>query len=349
MSEILRRKLRPAHDEQARPHALVDQAWRLALARALREGAGLPAETTALTSRPCDLVELPELPAERALIALLDGPGGAMGVAALSPELTASLIEMQTIGRIGAGPPGPRRPTRTDAAMISPVLDRALARFDFLVRDLPDRRVEAGFRFASQLDDARSIGLLLDDQPYHLMSATLSLADGKRSGEILLALPLTGPTVALTQSSASGSEGFAADLGQTECELQAVLGRRMLTLNEVMQLEPGQLLALNDASIAKISLHGIDGRAVAAARLGQQNGYRALRISTVATPRGEVEACGPDMAAGQDPPSETSVGSLDFPAGFPMEQGPVAQGTAPDPGFGLDAGLGEGFNVRVPA
>ncbi|MCL4065129.1 FliM/FliN family flagellar motor switch protein [Pseudomonas sp. GX19020] len=344
MSEILRRKLRPAHEEQARPHALVDQAWRLALARALREGAGLPAETTTLTSRPCDLAELPELPAERALIALLDGPGGAMGVAALSPDLTASLIEMQTIGRIGAGPPGARRPTRTDAAMISPVLDRALARFDFLVRDLPDRRVEAGFRFASQLDDARSIGLLLDDQPYHLMSAVLSLADGRRSGEILLALPLTGAPVAEASANTPGSEGFAADLGQTECELQAVLGRRMLTVNEVMQLEPGQLLTLNDASITKINLHGIDGRVVAAARLGQQNGYRALRISAVAMPGSEIEAGSFDMAVGRDRPSETAVGSLDFPTGFPMEQGP-----APDPGFGPDTGLGEGFDIRVPA
>ena len=37
MSEILRRKLARAQMPEASPHALVDQAWRLALARALRD------------------------------------------------------------------------------------------------------------------------------------------------------------------------------------------------------------------------------------------------------------------------------------------------------------------------
>ncbi|WP_157970943.1 FliM/FliN family flagellar motor switch protein [Pseudogemmobacter bohemicus] len=347
MSEILRRKLRPAHEELPQPHALVDQAWRLALARALREGVGLPAETTALSSRPCDLLELPELPPERALIALLDGPGGAMGVAAFSPELTASLIEMQTIGRIGTVAPGSRRPTRTDAAMISPVLDRALARFDFLVRDLPDRRVDGGFRFASLLDDPRSIGLLLDDLPYHLMTTTLSLADGKRSGEMLLALPLAEMSQAEPAGTAPEPAGFSADLGQTECELQAVLGRRMLTLNEVMQLEPGQVLPLNEASIAKISLRGIDGKPVAAARLGQQNGYRALRISAVASGKGETE---PGIPADSVPdlPAMNTPAAMDFPAGFATEQMAIP-GPEGEPGFGIEAGLGDGLDFRVPA
>ena len=349
MSEILRRKLARAQMPEASPHALVDQAWRLALARALREGASLASEVTAISSRQCDLAELPELPPERALIALLDGPGGEMGIACFSPDLTCSLIEMQTIGRVGTAPPGPRRPTRTDAAMVSPVLDRALSRFDFLVRDLPETRVGQGYRFASLLEDARSIGLLLDDQPFHLLTVTLSLAEGARSGEVLLALPISeaggNAQAATAQPRPAAGPEFDAGLGQTEVELQAVLGHRMLTLSEVMQLEPGQLLMLNDASIARISLRGIDGKPVALARLGQQNGHRALRISLFAS-GGEMAP----MAAAGLPAASFAGGSgegLADPDATGMEF--AAAGQEMEPGPGIDLDLGEGVDFRASA
>ncbi|NPD15820.1 flagellar motor switch protein FliM [Xinfangfangia sp. D13-10-4-6] len=346
MSEVLRRKLARAQQPEEAPHALVDQAWRLALARALREGAGLAAETNALSSRQCGLDDLPELPPEQALIALLDGPGGAMGMAAFAPELTASLIEMQTIGRVGNGPAVTRRPTRTDAAMVSPILDRALARFDFLVRDLPQARIGQGFRFASLLEDSRSIGLLLDDLDYHLQSVTLTLGEGGRSGEVLLALPLgfeTNEAVPLPAAARQPdpTQEFVAGLNQSHCELVAVLGHRVLPLSEVMQLEPGQVLTLDDAAITRISLRGIDGKPVAMARLGQQDGNRALRLSFVAGSEANgLAATEPPAALAEAAYAPADGNGADMDAPFAPSQ-PLA-----DDGFG-PGDIGQDFRATA--
>ncbi len=153
---------------------------------------GLLVDVTDLRLARRSLAELLEFPPDRALIALLDGPGGGLGMIALAPEVTSALVEMQTIGRVAAAAPAPRRPTRTDAAMVSAVIDRALAELEAVLAEEADLVWTGGFRYASFLEDARPLGLLLEDQPYRVLTTDLVMGENGRGGRVILALPAEG-------------------------------------------------------------------------------------------------------------------------------------------------------------
>ena len=118
---------RPAQAEGA-PGA--DRGWRLALARAARDAMGLDLEFRSLTIARRSLAEILEIVPDRALLALLDGPQGGLGVLMLGATVTASFIEKQTLGKLGSQAPAPRKASRIDAAMVAGVIDRALAGLD---------------------------------------------------------------------------------------------------------------------------------------------------------------------------------------------------------------------------
>lgn len=335
MNEILRRKLKPPGPVQAQNDPC-DQAWQLALIRAFREGAGLACEPVALGHSRRDLAELPEILPERGLIALLDGPGEALAMLALSFDLMAALIEMQTTRRIGAQPARPRRPTQTDAAMVAGLLDQALAGFDQLLRER-EGRAAPGFRYASGLEDSRALGLLLEDQPWWFCQVGLSTAEGARHGQVMLALPadLPGlqPAVADPVTAPGEAAQMAAALAGAECRMQAVLTRIRLPLSQGMALRPGQLLELPEGSLARIRLESPDGRLLARAKLGQSRGARALRLTSL-TGEEETAEAEPWPAGETGRAWPAAAGLAEGPAVLPAA-GPVAafelQGDDPGP------------------
>lgn len=340
MSEIIRRKMaRGAASGSDGGGPGADQGWRLAFARACRDAVGLHVEVTGLRLARRGLADVLELPPERAMIALLDGPGGGLGMIALSPDLMAALIEMQTIGKVAAQPPAARRPTRTDAAMVTGVLDRALAELEAILAEEADLEWAGGFRYASFLEDPRPLGLLLEDQPYRVLLADLALAEGGRKGQLVLALPAEGkghrppPRRDGRALPRDTGAGFATALGEAvlgaDCVLDSVIARVTLPLREVMGLEIGQILPMTAAALDKITLVGIDGRPLARARLGQHRGMRALRLSEVEAAPAPLagQAAAPeaaeDGAAAAWPAAPPAMGGLDFAAegaeaGFPM-------------------------------
>ncbi|MFE3838968.1 FliM/FliN family flagellar motor switch protein [Pseudogemmobacter sonorensis] len=317
MNDILRRKARRGAAPGNEPPTGAEAGWRLAFPRAARDATGLLIEVaeTALSRRSLD--EVLELLPERALIGLLDGPGGGLGMVALSPGLSSALIEMQTVGRVLPGPVLPRRPSRIDAGLVSMVIDGGLAGLDDLLATDPDLVWAGGFRYASFVEDARSLGLLLDEQLYRLLRARLALgiseaddgagADGApgdaaarkarlvsgvRTGELLLVLPAEGrgqapPPAPEAASSQAGEararfgDALASAVMLSDCRLDAVLSRLVMPLHEVMDLAPDQVLVLDGAAIDRITLAGLDGTAHARARLGQHRGMRALRLAEI--------------------------------------------------------------------
>jgi flagellar motor switch protein FliM len=316
MNDILRRKIRRGTAAGAeggqRGGAGADHGWRLALARAARDVTGLLVDVADLRLARRSLAELLEFPPDRALIALLDGPGGGLGMIALSPEVTSALVEMQTIGRVAAAAPVPRRPTRTDAAMVSAVIDRALAELEAVLADEADLVWTGGFRYASFLEDARPLGLLLEDQPYRVLTTDLALGDGGRTGKVILALPAEGrgqapaarPRAAADPGQAAQAApgtGFSAALGEAvlaaDCRLDAVLARVTLPLRSVMALAPDVMIPLTGAALDRIAVTGLDGQGVAMARLGQHRGMRALRLSDAEATGGAAVVPAPDAGA----------------------------------------------------
>ena len=285
MNDILRRKVARAALASPEGGPGADYAWRLAFARAARNRSGLLIEVTELTVHRRSLAELLELPPERAMLALLDGPQGGLGLMAMSSEVMAALIEMQTTARVSTATPIARKPTRTDAAMVAGVIDLALEELEQILIQEADLVWAGGFRYASFLEDPRPLGLLLEDQPFRVLTAQLSLADGVRSGSIILALPAEGrgqrpaQKTGRREETADPGPSFTEAIGTVvmgaDCVLQAVLGRLTMPLLQVMDLKVDQVLALPDAALDKIELEGIDGRKAAMGRLGQQRGLRA--------------------------------------------------------------------------
>ncbi|AWD20956.1 FliM/FliN family flagellar motor switch protein [Fuscovulum blasticum] len=314
MNDILRRKVTSGSAAEGSPGA--DHGWRLAFARAARDGVGLLLTVTDLQIARRGLAELLDLPPDRALIALLDGPAGGLGLIALSPDLTAALIERQTIGRVAPQSPAPRRPTRTDAAMVTGVIDRALIELEALLADEADLLWAGGFRYASFLEDPRPLGLLLEDQPYRVLQLAVSMADGARSGHVLLALPAEsrgrlpggmpadGPAGETPPEGATAfAQGLAEAVSGAGVTLDAVIARLSLPLSAVTGLAPGLVLPLPEAALDRIALQGGDGRSVARATLGQHRGQRALRLAAPEAGQGAVAVIPPPGQRPQDRPA----------------------------------------------
>lgn len=261
---------------------LAARAWTLAVARAGQDELGLPLDLREVVVERQTLAELVELLPDPALIAVLDeGSGQATGVAVLDAALTAGMVEALTTGSVSSSDAAPRRPTRTDAAMLAPVLDRALAGFESALSvaegggDLP-----AGFRFAALAENGRALALLLEEGPYRLLRARGVLSGGAREGAMILGLPEKGAAPARLEPPPKDrfAEELAAQVEGAPARLEAVLLRLPLPLCDILALEVGQEIALPQADIDRITLEGLDGRRVCAGKLGRQGGLRAVRL-----------------------------------------------------------------------
>lgn len=300
--EVIRRKVAAGRREGAEAAQGADRVWRLALARAANDLIALPLEVARLSAARRTLAELLDQAPERALIAVLEGPGDGLGILALSAPVLSAMIEMQTMGRVGPAPPPARKPTRTDATMVAGVIDRALEDLEAGLDTDPDITWAGGFRYASFLDDPRPLGLLLEEESYRVLLAEVRLAGGAKTGEVLLALPAEGrgraprPMPEATPEPVAQAQ-FARALTEqvmlTEAELAAVLHRMTVPLSQVMGLAPGAILPLPMAALERIVLQGLDGRQLAVGKLGQNRGMRAVRL----TPEPATEAAAPGGAA----------------------------------------------------
>lgn len=290
-ANVIRRKLGVARAEAAlrategRPGA--DQSWRIALARAARDRVKMTLDVPRLSLDRMSLTEVLELAPDRGLIAVLEGPAGALGVIMLAPDVLAGMIEAQTTGIVTAQPAAQRRPTRTDAAMVAGMIDGALEELERGVDGLDDCIWAKGYRYASFLEDIRPLGLLLEEGAYRLFRAEVSLSLGAKNGSIFMALPAEvhvdkeKPSEALRAASAAAifHKGLAAQVLGADCELDGVLARTSLSLSQIMDFEVGQVLALPGAAVERISVEGMDGRKLWEGRLGQNRGLRAIRLS----------------------------------------------------------------------
>lgn len=285
--DVLRRKVQTAKSPKADGGAGAERAWRVGFARAARDMMHLPVDFLGVTIARLSLTEVLDLPPDRALILMLEGPEEGLGLLILSPDLLAAMIEVLTIGQCGTQPADPRKPTRTDAAMLSPLADSALINLEEALSNHTDLRWAAGFRYASFIEEARPLGLLLEDVAYRMLNAQLSVGQGARRGEMILVLPAEGrgpmPHLAETAiSDAVARPVFAAALTEqvegAACQMDAVIARLTLPLVDVMQLQPDAVLALPKAGLDQISVEGLDGRVVATGRLGQHRGARAVRL-----------------------------------------------------------------------
>jgi hypothetical protein len=127
-----------------------------------------------------------------------------------------------------------------------------------------------GFRYASFLEDARPLGLMLEEEAYRVLSADVVLGDGGREGRVILVLPALGrgeqPGCADPRSDGRGRgsavhRALSAQVMQADCRLDAVIGRLTLPLRQIMALQVGETLHPADRRAG----YGVAGNAGGAA------------------------------------------------------------------------------------
>lgn len=257
------------------------KAFRLALSKAAQDELYLPVRVLSVKEEQLNQAQLLETLDQDALLLLLEGPQGGKGLAVFDTQVLAAVIEVQTTGHVKQAEAVARRATRTDSAMCETVLDRALREFEGHLADSASADWATGFRFGVRVENTRLLGLALEDVEYRVFQLSLDLADGAKQGVLLIVLPAEGSGG--VQCAGHGAESWSQTLEKTvnasHVEISAVLHRAQVSLSVVRDYKPGDLLPVPQLAISEVAMEGADGRIVGRARLGKQNGFRALRMS----------------------------------------------------------------------
>ena len=294
-ASVIHRKARAARDGSDARAMSPAKALRLAVARAADTLLDLALTVATVEQRRVSLAQVAETVADEGLILLLDGAGGARGALALDAQMMAALIEVQTTGKVRSGAASARRATRTDAAMVAPLVDAVLDGVDSEMLAEVEGYVPRGFRFGDRVEDRRALGLLLDAPDYDVFRVTADLGPGVRTGRLDLLVPARRPLATKTgpRTDAGGpARALMSDVALgAPVVLDAVMARITLPLREACALSRGQVLALTPESLGAIQVTGAGAHLVAEARLGQLNGWRALRlVSSAAAPLPDAKA-----------------------------------------------------------
>ena len=294
-ASVIHRKARAARDGSDARAMSPAKALRLAVARAADTLLDLALTVATVEQRRVSLAQVAETVADEGLILLLDGAGGARGGLALDAQMMAALIEVQTTGKVRSGAAPARRATRTDAAMVAPLVDAVLDGVDSEMLAEVEGYVPRGFRFGDRVEDRRALGLLLDAPDFDVFRVTADLGPGVRTGRLDLLVPARRPLAAKTgtRTDVGGpARALMSDVALgAPVVLDAVMARITLPLREACALSRGQVLALTPESLGAIQVTGAGAHLVAEARLGQLNGWRALRlVSSAAAPLPDAKA-----------------------------------------------------------
>jgi flagellar motor switch protein FliM len=341
---VLQRKAAAGRTRGAENGMPATKALGLGLSKAAQDMMAMELRVTENAQSRQSLAELLETLPEGALLLLLEGPGDALGLVALDAGALTALIEMRTMGRLGKGDPPQRRPTRTDAAVTADFVERALTEFETLLAEEMDIIWAGGFRYASFLEDARPLGLILEDTVYRVFCATLSMgAAGARQGRMVLALPAKGygpgpktaegaaadaamsPAVGSAAAAAAWATALDAAVGPAPTALDAVLLRLTLPLSAVMALRAGSAVPVPRAALDQIVLEGTPGHRLATGKLGQSRGFRAVRLVSVGAERTPEPTDEVEHASLPPPPRTEAEARLSDLAPVPLATGETTE------------------------
>ena len=295
------------------------------------------------------------------LLIVLDGAAGARAAVRLDPGFVTALIEIQVIGSLRPGPPPERGFTRTDAAMVQPLLDGVLDGIDQELRIGQDAYRPRGFRYGDMMEDARTLALALPEPEYDCFNVSLDIGEGARAGIMTLILPRRPEPVAAPgnppEPAGQHDVSLARQVMDAPAVLDAVVARLRLPLHRICALDPGMSLPLGMGCLDKTRLIAAGGHVVGEAQLGQMNGLRAVRLmqeedgaDTAATPdpgddRGADGAVphrsgGDRRMAPQTRPPEAAPGETLPAFPDPQEDGPIADAGIPPAGAESQRGTG---------
>lgn len=282
INPILARKLglapaAPSRDDDAAVSP--ERQVRRALGRAADKALGLSAILVDVTQDELEAEDLIETgPDGWVVLGLRDGStAGLSGLFLIDPPMRSALVEMQTMGNLLAPTDDQRPVTRVDAVMAMPFADlflKELAEVGFGGVDVDPSAYDMG-----PIDDLRTAGLVMLQGRYRRWTLKIKVGAGDVVGELMIAMrpPPASVDVPLSKNT-SWSDALRKALNDAPADLDAVLTRFSLPINAVEAFEIGQVITLAGTTVGSVTLTGPGGEVVAAARLGQVAGKRAVRI-----------------------------------------------------------------------
>lgn len=258
------------------------KALRLALSRVAERLFGLAVTVSTVEQVTLAQSTIRDGLGDDGLLLLLDGDDGQRGALQLDRQFLASLIEVQTMGEVRSGEAPSRVLTRTDAAIAAPLVDGLLQAFDEQMTEGIPGHVPLGMRFGDMIEDARTLALTLDKPDYDLFRITADLGIGARTGVLNVLLPRLQPPARTETGASSGATDGAVTLENSALGapvmLNAVMARLSMPLDRICALVRGQILTIPREAISDSQLLGAGNHLVAPVKLGQVNGWRAVRM-----------------------------------------------------------------------
>lgn len=284
--DALRQMATRHHARRAQDRAAFAAALRVAFGRMCSDCPGLDGVVQDIAITEGSLSEVLDLAEPGMFLALLDGPEDRIGVLLACPSVLASIVEAQTTGRVDPAPAPQRKPTRTDAALLSPLVDAFLRRMEQRCADLPQAAQVAGFSYGSFLDNPRPLGVMLEESMFCIMQFQVALGFGARTGRWAVILPVPAPRNTENSLTDDGSQNeddwtarMQAAVAASPVVVDAVLCRMKITLTEALRLRPGDVLRVPETALESLSLEGIGPVPLGVGRLGQARGQRAARLT----------------------------------------------------------------------
>ncbi len=296
---VIHRKAQAARDGFDAREMSPAKALRLALAKSAARLMGLALAVRTVEQTTLPLSQLEDTMGDDGLLILLDGPDQALGAMRLDLQMVAALIEMQLKGRVMEGAAEARPFTHTDAAIAQPLINAVLDGLDETLKEAEIAECARGFRFGDRVADARSLALALSEPEFDHFRLNLDLAGGAKPGVLDLVLPKL-PSNPKTEGGGEGGDR-AVKLEQNALNapvtLDAVLGRMRVPLQDVCDWTLGTILPLSHETLIEARLLAAGRHLVAHVKLGQLNGFRAVRLVDESAER---EYARPELAAEED-------------------------------------------------
>ena len=285
---------------------------RRALGRAADKAVGLSASVLGIAQEDLEAEALIETgPEGWIVLGLRDGSSaGLTGLFLLDPPLRSALIEMQTTGNL-LPPASEQRPvTRTDAVMsvlFASSLLSELAEAGFGAAEFDAASYDIG-----PIEDLRTAGLVMMQGSYRCWRITIQMGGGEAQGEMMIAIrPKTTASATPVKDSSGWASALRSAVQEAQAELDAVLTRMKLPINQIEAFEVGQVITLAGTTVGSVTLTGPDGEDVVNARLGQVAGKRAVRVEHAKL---DLQEDPPKMAAMTPNEVETPTAELPIAA-----------------------------------
>lgn len=278
-ASVIHRKAKVARDEFDAREMSPSKALRLALAKEAAAQFELPLVVRMVEHESVTLTGIEDLTGDDGLLILLDGLDGPPGAIKLDLQFVMALIEVQLMGEVRQGEAKPRPFTPTDAAIVQPLMDAVLDSYAEQVNACERVPNAARFRFGDRVENGRALALALWAPDYDLYRLSVDFGPGAKTGMMELILPEPPP---VPEVETPGGNTLARKLEENAMNapvmLDAVLAPVRLPLREICRWAPGTVLKLSPDTVTGARVIGAKGHKVAPARLGQLNGFRAVRM-----------------------------------------------------------------------